>query len=140
MRVSCVLLTHTRAKVEMRRHPHLKDSPVIIVDRDPSATRSLVVDRFPAASGAAAGMTIQQAMSRHANAVVLDADEPSLLLGIQADTRVSPGHQRPGRGGRAGHRLRATGWPGGTVPRRSWSRLSPADCSSRIPEPPRRCS
>ena len=80
MRVGCVLLTHLRAKVEVRRHPHLKESPVIIVARDPSATRSLVVDRFPAASGAAAGMTIQQAMSRHANAVVLDADEPHYYL------------------------------------------------------------
>ena len=27
MRVACVLLTHLRAKVEMRRHPHLNDTP-----------------------------------------------------------------------------------------------------------------
>ena len=76
MRVACVLLTHLRAKVEIRRHPHLKDSPVIIVDRDPSSASPLVVDRFPAVSGVAVGMTLEQAMSRHANAVVLDADEP----------------------------------------------------------------
>ena len=76
MRVACVLLTHLRAKVEVRRHPHLEDSPVVIVDRDPSTARPLVVDRFPAASGVVVGMTLEQAMSRHANALVLDADEP----------------------------------------------------------------
>ena len=80
MRISCVLLTHPRAKVEMRRHPHLKDSPVIIVDRNQSSERLLVVDRFPTASGVAAGMTLEQAMSRHANAVLLDADEPHYRL------------------------------------------------------------
>ena len=80
MRVACVLLTHPRAKVEMRRHPHLKDSPVIIVDRDPSRSLPLVADRFPAASGVAVGMTLEQAMSRHANALALDADEPDYRL------------------------------------------------------------
>ncbi len=76
MRVACVLVTHLRAKVEMCRHPHLQDSPVLIVDRDPSRARPLVVDRFQAAPGVAAGMTLEQAVSRHANAVVLDADQP----------------------------------------------------------------
>ena len=76
MRVACVLLTYLRAKVEVRRNPHLEDSPVIIVDRDSSNGKPLVVDRSPAAFGVAVGMTLEQAMSRHANAVVLDADEP----------------------------------------------------------------
>ena len=62
--------------MEVRRHPHLKDSPVIVVDRNSSTARPMVVDRFPAASGVAVGMTLEQAMSRHANALVLDADEP----------------------------------------------------------------
>ena len=76
MRVACVLVTHLRAKVEMSRHPNLKDSPVLIVDRDVARAKALVVDRFPGASGVVAGMTLEQAMSRHASAVVLDADEP----------------------------------------------------------------
>ena len=76
MKVACVLLTHLRAKVEIRRYPHLKDSPVIVVDRDSSTVRPIVVDRFPAASGVAVGMTLEQAMSRHANGIALDADEP----------------------------------------------------------------
>ena len=76
MRVACVLVTHLRAKVEMYRHSHLKDMPVVIVDRGNSGTRPLVVDRFPKASGVRADMTLEQAISHHSNAVVLDADEP----------------------------------------------------------------
>ena len=76
MRVACVLVTHLRAKVEMYRHPHLKDMPVGIADRGASGTRSLVVDRFPKATGVRAGMTLEEAVSRHSNAVMLDADEP----------------------------------------------------------------
>ena len=51
MRVACVLVTHLRAKVEMRRQPHLRDRAVLIVDR--SRSRPLVIDHFPAASGVA---------------------------------------------------------------------------------------
>jgi len=76
MRVACVLVTHLEAKVEMSRHPHLEDRPVLIVDRDPSRSRPVVVDRFRSAPGVAAGMTLEQALSRQTNAVVLDADMP----------------------------------------------------------------
>ena len=58
-----MLVTHLRAKVELRRRPHLRDRPAVIVDR--SGGRPLVVDRFPSATGVAAGMTLEQAMSRH---------------------------------------------------------------------------
>ena len=73
MKIACVLVTHLRAKLEMRRQPHLKDRPALIVDR--SRGRPLVVDHFPAASGVAAGMTLEQALSRQSGGVVLDADE-----------------------------------------------------------------
>ena len=78
MRVACVLVTHLRAthlraKVEMGRQPHLRDLAVMIVDR--SKGRPLVVDRFPAAAGVAAGMTLEQALSRNADGPVLEADE-----------------------------------------------------------------
>ncbi len=76
MRVACLLVTHLRAKVEMYRHSHLKDAPVVIVDQSPSRARPVVVDCFRSASGVKPGMTLEQAVSRHANAVVLDADEP----------------------------------------------------------------
>ena len=76
MRVACVLVTHLRAKVEMQKRPHLKDSPVLIVDRDPSRKRPMVVDGFPPSVKSVTGLTLEQALSLHANAVVLDADEP----------------------------------------------------------------
>ena len=49
-----MLVTHLRAKVELRRQPHLKGRPAVIVDR--SKGRPLVVDHLPAAAGVAAGM------------------------------------------------------------------------------------
>ena len=76
MRVACLLVTHLRAKVEMYRQPHLKDAPVVIVDRSPARTRPVVVDRFRSVPGVMTGMTLEQALSCHANTVVLDADEP----------------------------------------------------------------
>ena len=75
MKVACVLVTHMRAKVEMRCNPRLRDRPAIIVER--SGRRPVVVDHFPACRGVAAGMTLEQAMSRQADAVVLEADEQS---------------------------------------------------------------
>ena len=73
MKIACVLISHLRAKVEMRRQPDLKDRAVLIVDR--SRGRPLVIDHFPAASGVAAGMTLEQAMSRQTDGAVLEAEE-----------------------------------------------------------------
>ena len=73
MKIACVLVTHLRAKLEMRRQPHLKDQPAVIVDR--SQGRPLVIDHFPAAAGVAAGMTLEQALSRQSDGIVLEADE-----------------------------------------------------------------
>ena len=75
MRVACVLITHLRAKVELQRQPHLGDRAVVIADR--CRGRPLVADRFPACAGVTAGMTLEEALSRNAGAVVLEADEPS---------------------------------------------------------------
>ena len=75
MKVACVLVTHLRAKVEIRRHPHLRDRSAVIVDR--SGPRPVVVDHLPACRGVAAGMTLEQALSRQADAVVLEADDQS---------------------------------------------------------------
>lgn len=73
MKIACVLVTHLRAKVEMRRRPDLKGRAVLIVDR--SRGRPMVIDHFPAASNVAAGMTLEQALSRQTNGAVLEADE-----------------------------------------------------------------
>ena len=75
MKVACVLITHLRAKVELRRHPSLKDRPAVIVDR--SGSRALVVDFFPATIGVSVEMTLEEALSRQAGGVVLEANESS---------------------------------------------------------------
>ena len=72
MRIACVLITHLRAKAELRRHAHLKDSPIAVVDR--TNGKPLVVDSSSGAS-ARAGMTLEQAMSYHNGLIILDADE-----------------------------------------------------------------
>ncbi len=53
----------------------LKETTAVIVDR--SKGRPLVVDTLPAAPGVTAGMTLEQALSRHTDTTVLEADEPS---------------------------------------------------------------
>ena len=73
MRIACVLTTHLRAKAELRRHAHLRDSPIAVVDR--ANGKPLVVDSSAGAS-ARAGMTLEQAMSSHNGLIILDADEP----------------------------------------------------------------
>ena len=75
MRVACVLVTHLRARIELRRQPHLDGRPAVIVDR--TSGRPVVVDFLPATAGVAAGMTLEQALSRHAEAAVIEADEPA---------------------------------------------------------------
>ena len=73
MRIACALITHLRAKAELRRHAHLRDSPIAVVDR--ANGKPLVVDSSAGAS-ARAGMTLEQAMSYHNGLIILDADEP----------------------------------------------------------------
>ena len=74
MKIACVLITHLRAKVEMQRHSHLKDKPVLIADR--SKSKPLVVDYLPAATAVSAGMPLERALSYQPEAIVLEADEP----------------------------------------------------------------
>ena len=74
MKVACLLITHLRAKVEMRRHPNLKNIAAIIMVR--SGGRSLVVDSTPSATGISPGDTLEEALSIQPTALVLEADEP----------------------------------------------------------------
>ena len=107
MKVACVLVTHLRAKVEMRKRPDLKDQPVLIVDR--SQGRALVIDHFPAASGVAAGMVVEEALSRQADGIVLEADEAAyrrefhrMLVSLQGvSDRVEGGMLRQAQQGTA---------------------------------------
>ena len=74
MKIACVLITHLRVKAELKRQPHLKDLPIIIVDR--SQTRPLVIDSSPRASAVATGTTLEQALALQPDALVLEADDP----------------------------------------------------------------
>ena len=74
MKVVCLLITHLRTKVEVRRHPNLKNIPAVIVGR--SKGRSMVVDSTPYTSGVAPGMTLEEALSIQPEALVIEADEP----------------------------------------------------------------
>ena len=74
MKVACLLITHLRTKVEMRRHPNLKSTSAVIVER--SKGRSMVVNSTPSASGVSPGITLEEALSIRPEALVLEADEP----------------------------------------------------------------
>ena len=74
MKVACVLVTHFRAKAELERHPHLRERSFLIADR--SKSKPVVVDHFPSVVGVTTGMPLEQALSRQADAVVLETDEP----------------------------------------------------------------
>ena len=73
MNIACLLITHLRAKVEIRRHPDLKSNPAIIIER--SGGKARVVDSTPSTPGVSPGMTPEQVLSIHPNALVLEADE-----------------------------------------------------------------
>ena len=119
MKIACVLVTHLRAKVEMRKQPHLKDRAALIVDR--SQGRPLVIDHSPAASGVEAGMTLEQALSRQANGIPLEADEAAyrrvfrqILLSLQgiSDRWWGRNWARPTRV--------STGWKTCTAAKPAW--------------------
>ena len=74
MKVVCLLITHLRTKVEVRRHPDLKSTPAVIVE--PSRGRSLVVDSTSSANAVSPGMTLEEALSIRPEALLLEADEP----------------------------------------------------------------
>lgn len=75
MRIACVLITHLRAKIEMRRRPDLADRPAMIVAR--GQKKPVVVDHSPTVSRISIGMTPEQALSQHADTLILEADEPT---------------------------------------------------------------
>lgn len=75
MKVACVLITHLRAKCELQRQPELAAVPAVVVDR--SAGSPQVVDVFPAATGVAAGMPLEEALSHNADTIVIPANEPA---------------------------------------------------------------
>ena len=74
MLLACVLITHLRASVELRRHPHLEEKSFVIVDR--SGGRSVVADYLPEGTRMRIGTPLEQALSLRGGRRVLEADEP----------------------------------------------------------------
>ena len=75
MRVACVLVTHLRARVELHRRPSLKAAPIVVVGRDRG--RAVVLNALPESAGPVVGMPVEEALSRQAGTVVIEADEPA---------------------------------------------------------------
>ncbi|MFQ6027116.1 MAG: DNA polymerase Y family protein [Dehalococcoidia bacterium] len=74
MKVACVLVTHLPMKAELRRHPELRGSPVIITQV--YGSDQAVLDSSPEARGVTSGMPLSEALSRCKQAALLLADEP----------------------------------------------------------------
>ena len=74
MKIACVLVTHLPLKAELRRHPELLGKPVVITES--YGSKRVVLDSSPEARGVIAGMSLQEAVSRRKDTVLLQADEP----------------------------------------------------------------
>ena len=72
--ITCFLVNHFRARIELARRPELSECPGLLVDR--SGGRAMVVDTLPAVREASAGMALERARALEPEAVVLEADEP----------------------------------------------------------------
>ncbi len=83
--IACVLVTHLPIKVELRRYPGLRGRPVVITER--YGSREMVLDSSPEARGVAAGMSLQEAVSRCKDAALLQADGPYYYEGFDALVR-----------------------------------------------------
>ena len=100
MRVGCVLATHLRAKVEMSRASPLGGQPGF--DRRGAIRRRRGLwwsITSPPRSGVKEGITLEAAMSHHADAVVLDADEPCYRRAFHRMVADLQQGERPGGGG-----------------------------------------
>ena len=89
MRVACILVTHLRARVELLRRPSLKAAPMVVVGRDRG--RTVVLDALPASAGTVAGISVEEALSRQAGTVVVEADEPAYRRAFRQALEVLQG-------------------------------------------------
>ena len=71
-KIACVLVTHLPAKAEIRRNPHLRKKPFIILTQGRQGKE--VLD-FAKVKGIMAGMPVQQAISRATDTTFIEADE-----------------------------------------------------------------
>ena len=74
MKILCVLLPHFPLSCEVRRHPDLAGRPVIVIYT--AGSQKLVLDYSPELDGLQRDMPLQQALSRHGQVTLLQADIP----------------------------------------------------------------
>ena len=74
MKILCALLPHFHLMCEVRRNPSLAGRPVIVTRAEGS--QKLVLDWAPGLEGLLPGMTLQQALARHGDAALVQADLP----------------------------------------------------------------
>ncbi len=86
MKIACVLVTHLPMKAELRRYPELRGKPVVITES--YGSKELVLDSSPEARGVAAGMPLQEAVSRCKDTVLLQADAPYYESAFDAVVRA----------------------------------------------------
>ena len=82
MKIACVLVTHLPIKAELRRYPELRGRPVVITES--YGSKELVLDSSSEARGVIAGMSLQEAVSRCKDTVLLQADTPYYESGFNA--------------------------------------------------------
>ncbi len=83
MRILCALLPHFPLMCEVRRNPALKGRPAIVTRTEGS--QKLVLDYSPDLAGLQPGMHLQEALARHGEVELLQADMPryrSIFNGI----------------------------------------------------------
>jgi len=77
MRLLCVLLPHFPWRCEVRRNPNIAGRPALVVQsKDASGSQKLVLDYSPELDGLQLDMPLQQALARHGEAGLLQADIP----------------------------------------------------------------
>ena len=74
MKILCVLLPHFPLRCEVRRHPEIKDGSAIVTYA--VGSQKLVLDYSPELEGLQRDMPLQQALSRHGEAGLVQADMP----------------------------------------------------------------
>jgi DNA polymerase-4 len=74
MKILCVLLPHFPLMCEVRRNPALGGRPAVVTSA--AGSQKLVLDYSPGLDGLQPGMPLQQALARHDEVTLLQADIP----------------------------------------------------------------
>src|SRR3990172_3702919 len=74
MKLLCALLPHFPLRCEISRNPQVKRHASVVVQK--SGSQKTVLDYSPELTGLRAGMELQEALSRHGEIMIIQADTP----------------------------------------------------------------